>query len=503
MKAFTTLLAVALGGALIAAVPKLEDAPDGVTINVSPDGSYQVISVASGVYDFSDPDDIRDARQAATLRAKAQISKFLKEEIASAEKLDEASRKVKFQTSNADGQTASTFKLTAKRTLESVRNSSSALLKGVIVLQEGKFPASGSAGGEVRVMVGTSPKTIAVASVAEAGATAVAPAPAPAPTAPAPATPSQASPVVSQAGGLPPLPEGWIVCVGVGADRHTAVVQALIEGISQTYGQAIQNNERLSERMKKLKQSVSVAGNVSTTVQQETSHEQEGQTLTQTAGFVREYRVVQVAPQGANVEATVYALLDNPRQGGAVALMVCRPEMRLEDKAAIYALGPNRRLSGAEVARAVQFALPKGLADTGRFLILTDQSINAVVENKTVTDAMTSANLSGSQELMRIGQGLTPDYSLRSEITDVKYSKTLGQDKRTGKFGSVYKMTLRLNATLLNDRTGQAVKSESLTLTLDNDEIKTILAHDEDADLLQALLSKLADPLYAWIMPAR
>ncbi len=151
----------------------------------------------------------------------------------------------------------------------------------------------------------------------------------------------------------------------------------------------------------------------------------------------------------------------------------------------------------------MQFALPRGLADTGRFLILTDQSINAVVENKTVTDAMTSANLSGSQELMRIGQGLTPDYSLRSEITDVKYSKTLGQDKRTGKFGSVYKMTLRLNATLLNDRTGQAVKSESLTLTLDNDEIKTILAHDEDADLLQALLSKLADPLYAWIVPAR
>lgn len=108
------------------------------------------------------------------------------------------------------------------------------------------------------------------------------------------------------------------------------------------------------------------------------------------------------------MKATVYAFLDNPRQGGAVALMVCRPEMRVEDKSAIYALGPNRRLSGAEVARAVQFALPKGLADTGRFLILTDQSINAVTENKTVTDAMVSADLSGSQELMRIGQGLTP-----------------------------------------------------------------------------------------------
>jgi hypothetical protein len=38
-----------------------------------------------------------------------------------------------------------------------------------------------------------------------------------------------------------------------------------------------------------------------------------------------------------------------------------------------------------------------------------------------------------------------------------------------------------------------------ITLSLDNDEIKGLLAEDEDADLLQAALSKLAEPIEEWI----
>lgn len=60
-------------------------------------------------------------------------------------------------------------------------------------------------------------------------------------------------------------------------------------------------------------------------------------------------------------------------------------------------------------------------------------------------------------------------------------------------------MTIKINVTLMNDRTGQAVKSDMITLSLDNDEIKGLLEEDEDADLLQAALSKLADPIEEWI----
>ena len=73
------------------------------------------------------------------------------------------------------------------------------------------------------------------------------------------------------------------------------------------------------------------------------------------------------------------------------------------------------------------------------------------------------------------------------------------KDKKTKKFGQVYKMTIKLEVTLMNDRSGQAVKSDSITLALDNDEIKGLLEEDEDADLLQAALSKLAEPIEDWI----
>jgi hypothetical protein len=61
------------------------------------------------------------------------------------------------------------------------------------------------------------------------------------------------------------------------------------------------------------------------------------------------------------------------------------------------------------------------------------------------------------------------------------------------------KMTIKIAVTLMNDRSGQQVKSDTITLALDNEEIKGLLEEDEDADLLQAALSKLAEPLEAWI----
>ena len=60
-------------------------------------------------------------------------------------------------------------------------------------------------------------------------------------------------------------------------------------------------------------------------------------------------------------------------------------------------------------------------------------------------------------------------------------------------------MSVRIDVTLVNDRTGQAVKADSITLALDNDEIKELLEEDEEADLLQAVLSKLAEPIEEWI----
>lgn len=485
-------IAMSLASGLWAAGQDIKDAPDGAAIKLFPDGGYQITAVGTGVYDFNDPDDIKDARKEAEMRAKAAIAKFLKEDISTSEGMDEASKKVKSVSSDGQTQSTSVSKTSVKTAMESIRNSASALLKGVVVLQDAKIPNEGKDGGICKVMVGVSSKTTAAATTAADDL--ASPKPKPPTSGDGGATAS-----ASASSGLPPVPEGWTVCVGMGSERKTAVQQALVEGISQVYGQMLQNDERMSERMMKIKTNANILGKSFEATAKTSVKDQQSSTLTKTAGFVREYRVIQVVPKDDNQEATVYAHIVNPRAGGTVALMVCKPTMTIEDKSTIYQLGPKCRMSGAEVAKAIQFALPNGLAKANKFLILNDKSIGTVIENKVTTDAMVAHGLANASELMQAGQGLTPDFSVRSEIKDISYSKKLGQDKKTKKFGQVYKMTIKINVTLMNDRTGQAVKSDMITLALDNDEIKGLLEEDEDADLLQAALSKLAEPIEEWI----
>ena len=90
---------------------------------------------------------------------------------------------------------------------------------------------------------------------------------------------------------------------------------------------------------------------------------------------------------------------------------------------------------------------------------------------------------------------LTADYILTSTIEDLKYSRTLGMNKKTKKFGPVYKMSIRLNYKLTNVTTGQSMLSEVITAKLDSDEIAALLEEDEEADLLLALMKKVTDLL--------
>lgn len=495
-------LTLMIAGSLLAVGQDIKEAPEGATIKLFPDGGYQIIAVGTGVYDFNDPDDIKDARKEAEMRAKAAIAKFLKEDIATAEGMDEASKKVKSVSSDGQNTSTSVAKTSVKTAMESIKNSASALLTGVVVLQDAKIPTPGKDGGTYKVMVGVSSKTTAAANAVANGISGSIANRDAAPAASAPATSAGgdvAAGGASAPDGLPPVPDGWIVCVGMGSERKTAVQQALVEGISQVYGQMLQNDERMSERMKKIKTNANILGKNLSATAKTTTKESQSSTLTKTAGFVREYRVIRVVPKDGNQEATVYAYIVNPRAGGTVALMVCKPTMTIEDRTTVYQLGPKTRMSGAEVAKAIQFALPNGLAKANKFLILNDKSISTVVENKEATDAMVAAGLANASELMQAGQGLTPDFSIRTEVKDIKYSKKLGQDKKTKKFGQMYKMTVKIEVTLMNDRSGQAVKSDAITLTLDNDEIKGLLEEDEDADLLSAALSKLAEPIEEWI----
>ncbi len=144
-----------------AAVQQELDQPDGVAITLKPDGSFQIFARGTGVYDFNDPDDIKDATRDATLRAKANLSKFLKEKVSSSEGMDEISKKSKSMSDDGQVQKKSVSKESVKIATESIRNQSEAILTGVITLKVQKVPRGN--GGEVQVTVGISSKTLMAA----------------------------------------------------------------------------------------------------------------------------------------------------------------------------------------------------------------------------------------------------------------------------------------------------------------------------------------------------
>jgi len=123
----------------------------GVSVEALAAGT-QIISTASVVPFASDPVAVKDAFDEATLEAKAIISKFIKEDINSSETLNKSvSEIIVLQ----DGDVAKQRKVIMDK-VQRFQNSSSALLKGVVILGD-----CYSLGREVRVSVGIHPDTIA------------------------------------------------------------------------------------------------------------------------------------------------------------------------------------------------------------------------------------------------------------------------------------------------------------------------------------------------------
>ncbi len=476
----------------------LKEMPDGPMIRINDDGSYQIMCVATATYDFNDPDDVLDARNQATMRAKAGIAKFLNEEISSQEAMEKATQKVS-QNSTEEGKKVS--KTSIAHTYESIRSSARALLTGVVVLEDAKIP-DGDEGGYYKVMVGVSSKTIAARNALATGNLG-----APEQTAPAAASNAEVSGSfageVASAGASAGaaaqqassgLPEDWYVCVGMGSSRQSAVQAALIEGVSMVYGKMLENDARMSERSKSFRanlnfiKQVSAKGKIS-------EKEHVSNTLTKTAGFVREYRIISVVEKDSQLEATVHAHIVNPRANNVMALMVYPPKMAKKLATTLMNVGPKKKMSGAEVGEALADVLPAALEDSQKFIVLTTQSIGSAMANKEITEYVVSTGTAAASELSNVGNALTPDFGLHIEVSEIKYSKKMGMDNATKKFTNLHNMTLKLSAKVMNERMGKIVKTKQITLTLDNDEISGLLSENEEVDLIEAVLMKLAEPI--------
>ena len=150
-----------------AAVQAKLDQPDGVAITIKPEGTFQIFSRGSAVYDFNNPRAIQTARKNATMRAKANLAKFLKEKVSTKEGLDSVTKNATAMSSDGAAQTSSASMESVEVATESIRNSADAILTGVITLKDQQEPSGN--GGEVQVTIGMSSKTQMAAQKAAQG----------------------------------------------------------------------------------------------------------------------------------------------------------------------------------------------------------------------------------------------------------------------------------------------------------------------------------------------
>lgn len=115
-------------------------------------GGTKIVATSAASVSFDEIDSVRDAKDEATMLAKAQIAKFLNEDIQSDESVKKVVNESK-ATTNA-GKSATREEMITR--IKFLRNSASALLRGVVVLGDCYTKST-----EVRVTVGIKPETIA------------------------------------------------------------------------------------------------------------------------------------------------------------------------------------------------------------------------------------------------------------------------------------------------------------------------------------------------------
>lgn len=138
--------------------------PDGVSIKFLPDGGYKIWARGTGVYDFDDHDDRKDALKEAALEAKANLSKFLEEKITTDDSIDRLVKKLKNDLKKDGKRTANVSREQVKATALSIKVSSKNILKGVLTLETLETPNSSGEGGKITVTIGVSPKSMSLAN---------------------------------------------------------------------------------------------------------------------------------------------------------------------------------------------------------------------------------------------------------------------------------------------------------------------------------------------------
>ncbi len=128
--------------------------PEGVTVEVEDDAPYRFVRLrAVGESDLliGDRRDVQRATKVATLKAKAAIARYLGEDVKTEEFVEQVSESAQ----QSNGKTTTVSRSDVEKLVETIRNSSSEYMKGILVLEQNVDQRNK----RVIVTVGTSDKS--------------------------------------------------------------------------------------------------------------------------------------------------------------------------------------------------------------------------------------------------------------------------------------------------------------------------------------------------------
>jgi hypothetical protein len=155
------LSGLSLFAAGAASAANCDDYPNSIGINIEDvQGGTKIVATAGVSVSFDDVDSVNDARDEATLEAKAMISKFMSEGIKSVEQVKRAVQ----ETKSMQGDAKDALRKEVIERVKILSNSSQALLRGAVPLG-----SCYTKGREFRMSVGIKPETIKSAGNLAAG----------------------------------------------------------------------------------------------------------------------------------------------------------------------------------------------------------------------------------------------------------------------------------------------------------------------------------------------
>lgn len=271
----------------------------------------------------------------------------------------------------------------------------------------------------------------------------------------------------------------WLSCRGRGASRVLAVKAAILEGVQQVYGTYIEGDMTYRTRFSKL-----MAGTV---VSEENlqdkslSQEMYQGVLTQTKGFVEAYRIMSVVEVKGSMEATVRVKCVQPRDGGVKAVMVYPMEMPLHKRTKAYQVGPQCRMSGAELGDWCQREFEQAFVASNKYLVLNGQDIAMVMGQQEMIRQMSDAQLVTSAELTKVGRLLTADVILLTRFNDLSYSCKRVFAPSTGKLELRERMIFSLEYSLIEVKSGETLQQNKMKIIVPEETFRAV--RDANGDI--------------------